>query len=87
MDAGGTAARRAREAAARSAQRTVKARLKDARTRQDAVKARVNTTGPRKGCGAEKPVSVRGYARPTVKSGTIRITSYCRDTPDPPSTT
>ena len=67
MDAGGTAARRAREAAARSAQRTVKARLKDARTRQDAVKARVNTTGPRKGCGAEKPVSVRGYARPTVK--------------------
>ena len=74
---------RGRLAAARSAQRTVKARLKDARPRQEAVKARVNTTGPRKGCDA---VSVRGYARPTVKSGTIRITSYCRDTPNPPST-
>ena len=72
MDAGGTAARRAREAAAQRAQRaqrTVKGRLKDARPRQDAVKARVNTTGPRKGCGADKPVSMRGYARPTVKSG------------------
>ena len=59
MDAGGTAARRAREAAARTAQRTVKARLKDTRPRQDAVKARVNTTGPVNTTGLQRAVERR----------------------------